>query len=90
MNEEIKVITRKWGNSIAVVIPQKIVETQNIKENVEITITLEKKRPTAAALWGLGKGKFKKSTQEIKDEMRRGWLSATDREQEAQWRAEKK
>ena len=82
MQKEIKAITRKWGNSIAVVIPTEIVNKENLKENVEVTITLEKKRPKAGILWGFGKGRFKKSPQQIKDEMRQGWLSSSDKERE--------
>ena len=82
MQEEIKAITRKWGNSIAVVIPNEIVSKKNIKENTEVTISIEKTRPKAGALWGFGKGRFKKSTQEIKDELRAGWMSGSDRKRE--------
>lgn len=69
---EIKAIARKWGSSIAVIIPQAIAEKQNIKENVEITIEIKKSLKVADIF-----GKFPnwggKSTQEIKDEMRAGW-----------------
>ena len=86
---EIEAITRKWGNSIAVIIPAQIAEQEKIKENQEITIKLKKRRPKAGVLWGFGKGRFKKSTQEIKDELRRGWLSKSDRERESVWRNQK-
>ena len=86
---EIKAIARKWGNSIAVVIPKEIIERQRIKEDEEIIIKVEKKKPKAGILWGLGKGRFKKSAQEIKDELRGGWLSKSDREREEKWRSRK-
>ena len=86
---EIKTQTRKWGNSIAVIIPAQIAEQEKIKENQEITIKVKKMRPKAGALWGFGKGRFKKSTQEIKDELRRGWLSKSDKEREHIWRNQK-
>ena len=78
MQEEIKTMARKWGNSIAVVIPNEIASKKNIKENTEVTLSIEKSRPKAAALWGFGKGRFKKSAQEIKDEIR-----------EEEWKKEK-
>ena len=87
---EIKAIARRWGNSLAVVIPANIVEQQQIKENEEMTVKLEKRRPLAGELWGFGKGRFKKSTQEIKDDMRAGWLSDTDRKQEEEWKRKRK
>ncbi len=86
---EVKAITRKWGNSIAVVIPNEVVNKENLKENIEITISIERTRPKAGKLWGIGKGKFKKSAQEIKDEMRAGWLSDSDRERERKWKNQK-
>ena len=90
MQKEIKVITRKWGNSIAVVIPNEVVNKENLKEDLEITITIEKKRPTAVALWNLGKSKFNRSTEEIMKEIKEGWLSASDKEREAGWKRQKK
>ncbi|MEK6843876.1 MAG: AbrB/MazE/SpoVT family DNA-binding domain-containing protein [Nanoarchaeota archaeon] len=86
---EVKAITRKWGNSIAIVIPREIIEKQRIKEDEEIIIKVEKKKPKAGVLWGFGKGRFKKSAQEIKDELRGGWLSKSDREREEKWRGQK-
>ncbi len=88
MQKEVKVITRKWGNSIAIVIPNELVIKEKIKENVEITIILEKTRPKAGVLWGFGKRKIKKSTQEIKDELRAGWLSDSDKEKEKKWKSQ--
>ncbi len=79
---EIRAITRKWGNSIAVIIPSRVVEQEKLKENQQITIDIEAKRPSAGALWGFGKGRFKKSAQELKDDARIGWLSGSDRERE--------
>ncbi len=76
---EIKATTRKWGNSIAVVIPRAVVEKQRIQKDQEIRITIEKQRPRAAEFFGIFKDRFKESTQNIKDEMRRGWKGASDR-----------
>ena len=82
---EIKAITRKWGNSIAVVIPREVVERERIKEDQEVKISVEKKRPKAGVLFGFLKD-WKKSGQEIKDEMRRGWESASDRARSREWK----
>lgn len=86
---EIKAITRKWGNSIAVVIPNEVVQRERIREDQEIVITLERKRPKAGVLFGFLKD-WKKSAQEIKDEARKGWFSGTDREREEQWKKNRK
>ncbi|MBS3149581.1 AbrB/MazE/SpoVT family DNA-binding domain-containing protein [Candidatus Woesearchaeota archaeon] len=70
---EVKVTTRKWGSSIGVILPKKIVEQNKIKENEEITIEL-KKRPLSGEMFGrFPRFKGKKTAQELKDEMRKGW-----------------
>ncbi len=78
---EIKAITRKWGNSIAVVIPREVIERQHIREDQEVVITVEKERPKAGEFFGLLKNRFKETAQEIKDEAKRGWESDADRSQ---------
>lgn len=86
---EIQTKTRRWGNSIAVIIPSHLVEARNIKENEDIIFKIEKSRPKAGALFGYLKG-WNKSGQEIKDELRKGWLSTSDREREEQWKKKEK
>jgi len=73
---EIETKTRKWGSSIGVVLPKEVVDEIGIKPNEKIVIDI-KKRPLAKEFFGLLKD-WKRSTQEIKDEMRAGWLSASD------------
>ncbi|MEK6826762.1 MAG: AbrB/MazE/SpoVT family DNA-binding domain-containing protein [Nanoarchaeota archaeon] len=75
---EIRTKARKWGSSLAIIIPKEIVEKRKIKKNEEITVTIENSRPKAGVLFGFLKD-WKKSTQEIKDETRRGWESESDR-----------
>ena len=69
---EIKTIAKRWGNSIGVILPKEIVEAKRIRENDVIKIEI-KNRPLAKEFFGRFKGKFKHSTQELKDEARRGW-----------------
>ena len=68
---EIKTKARKWGNSLAVILPKSIVEAQGIHENDEVKLVI-KKRPLAGELFGRFPN-WKKPTQKIKDEMREGW-----------------
>ena len=75
----IKTITRKWGNSIAVVIPKEVVEKKRLREDQEITITVETIRPTFSDLFGRFPRKSKKTAQQIKDEIREGWKSGSDK-----------
>lgn len=70
--EELTCKTKKWGGSIGIVIPKEVVEKENIKPNEEIKITV-RRITLAKDLWNLGPVFEKRSTQEIKDEMRKGW-----------------
>lgn len=88
---ELELTARKWGNSIAVVIPSSVVETEKIKENQKLTIDLKSRKPLLVKdVFGMFKGKITRSTQEIKDDMRAGWLSETDRKQEEEWKRKQK
>ena len=70
---ELKTIARRWGSSIAIIIPKGIAEMNRIRENEEITIDI-KKCSSAGEMFGkFPKWKSKKSSQELKEEMRKGW-----------------
>ncbi|MFH1895764.1 MAG: AbrB/MazE/SpoVT family DNA-binding domain-containing protein [archaeon] len=67
---EVVVTARKWGNSVGFTIPSETAEEEKIKPNDKVIINLRKVVPIKD-LFGLGK--FKKSAQQIKDELRKGW-----------------
>lgn len=69
---ELRTRARKWGNSIAVILPKIIVEAGKIRENDVIAVEIRKK-PLAGEFFGKFPVKSKKTTQKIKDEMRKGW-----------------
>ena len=69
---EIKAKAKKWGSSLGIIIPKAVVEKRKIRENDEIVIEI-KKMPLAGDFFGRFKGKFTKSTQQLKDEAKRGW-----------------
>ncbi len=63
---------KKWGNSIGIIIPSEIAAAKKIKENQKISIIiLEDSKRVFEETFGSLKGKLKRSTQEIKDELRR-------------------
>lgn len=70
--EEVRTVARKWGSSIAVVIPNNVVKRRKIRENEEIVIEI-KRKPIAGEIFGLFPRKSKRGAQEIKNEMRAGW-----------------
>lgn len=63
-------ITRKWGNSLGITIPRNIIHQERLHENQKVLVEI-KPLTDITALRGLVK--FKKSAQQIKDEMRAGW-----------------
>lgn len=67
---EIEAITRKWGNSLGITIPQEIVEEEHLHENQKIKVEI-KPAKNLTSLRGLVK--FSKSAQQLKEEMRAGW-----------------
>lgn len=70
--EQIRTKLKKWGNSMAVVIPAKIIEGKSLKEGSEITITFDFGEKTKVKdVFGMLKGKLKKDTQELLDEVDR-------------------
>jgi antitoxin component of MazEF toxin-antitoxin module len=62
--------TRKWGNSLGIILPKDVVETEHIKENQTIDIIVIKKTKALKQTFGMLKD-WKKSAQTIKDETRK-------------------
>jgi antitoxin component of MazEF toxin-antitoxin module len=67
----IQVNLKRWGNSMAVIVPNRIIEEKKLKENDEIIIELVKKADLSN-IFGVIK-KRKMSGQEFKDMIRKGW-----------------
>ncbi|MBI2452065.1 AbrB/MazE/SpoVT family DNA-binding domain-containing protein [Candidatus Pacearchaeota archaeon] len=67
---QIEALTRRWGDSIAVIIPKKIVELARIKPKDKVKITIEKTTDLSDLF---GKLKTSKTPQKMKDESRKGW-----------------
>ena len=70
---EIETLTRKWGNSIAVIIPSRIVEQEKLKENEKVIVRIEKKKKVKVKdVFGL-LSDWKRPTEEILAEADKGW-----------------
>ena len=68
--ERLTTKVKKWGNSFGVILPKKIVDADKIKEGMEITIVIQPSHKTKVKdVFGILKGKLKKRTQEILDEV---------------------
>jgi len=62
--------TRRWGSSIGMVIPKKVAKELKIKENQDIIVDIKPKENPLKELFGMGKGKTTKSTEELLKEIR--------------------
>lgn len=70
---EIEVKTKKWGNSIGLIIPSEVIERLNIKPEEEVVIEIEKRKNVLKELFGSMKSK--KSTEQILKEVRKDFKS---------------
>ena len=61
---------RKWGNSLGVVIPEEESKKMRLRSGDTVDFKVHKVAPIKELFGSL---KFKRPTQEIKDEMKRGW-----------------
>jgi len=68
---ECDTVTRKWGNSIGVTIPKDVLDKEHIKEDEKIKIIIIKPNQALKKTFGMLKGKWKKSTDEIKSDMKK-------------------
>lgn len=69
---ELNVKVRKWGDSLAVIIPKEIADKEKLNTNDQIHLSISKKHDLSD-VFGILKGKIKKSAQQLKDESRKGW-----------------
>lgn len=67
---EMETIARKWGDSIAIIIPKFIVDEEKIKPRSKVRVRLVREDDLSDLF---GKLKTKKTPQELKDEGRKGW-----------------
>ena len=61
---ELKSKLRKWGNSLGVVVPQNIIESENAQEGDEVVVLFSKEKNNVLREM-FGTFKFKKPTEEL-------------------------
>ena len=69
--ETIEAKTKKWGNSLGIVIPKEIVRKEKIREGQKVKVLLVKDRGLLKETFGMMKGKWKEPTQKMKDKLRK-------------------
>ena len=62
---------KRWGNSMAIIVPNRIIEEKRLKENDKIIVEVVKKADLSD-IFGIIK-KRKMSGQEFKNMVRKGW-----------------
>ena len=63
--ESVVTKAKKWGNSIGVIIPKEVAEREGIKEGNPVELMVRRPRNPIKETFGILKGKFKKSTDEL-------------------------
>lgn len=61
---------RRWGDSLAVILPRQTVTEEGIRANDVIHLTIQKETNLGDLF---GRWKTKKTAQELKDESRKAW-----------------
>ena len=69
-------IIKKWGSSMAVILPQEIIRSQGLREGDDVVINIFKKGDLSD-VFGTLKTRF--TGQQLKDLAREGWESSADR-----------
>ncbi|MFH1590476.1 MAG: AbrB/MazE/SpoVT family DNA-binding domain-containing protein [archaeon] len=66
----IEAVVRKWGSSLGIVLPKSFVEEKGLKKNQKLWIEIA---PIVDFSEIFGSCKLGVSSQELKDEARKGW-----------------
>lgn len=73
----IEVKTKRWGNSIGIIIPSETVERLNIKPEEKISVEIDKKTNVLAEMFGTAKKMKKvKSAKKIIKEFRKDFFES--------------
>ena len=69
---DVAVEIRKWGDSLAVIIPRSVANEARLHVNDRVRLRLEK-RVDVSELFGIIKGKIDFTPQEMKRAAKKGW-----------------
>ena len=75
---EIETVAKRWGSSIGIILPKAIIEENKIRENDKIIVEI-KKKALAGELFGKFPRKSGRTAQKIKNEIRKGWVSDSEK-----------
>lgn len=67
----VKSEAKRWGNSLGIILPKAVVESEHIKEHDQVEYLIVRNgKNVLKETFGMLKGKIKKPTQQIMDEIR--------------------
>lgn len=69
---ELNTKVKKWGDSLAIIIPKETANIEKISVSDNVHVKIEKETDLSD-VFGILKGKLKKTAQQLKDESRKGW-----------------
>ncbi|MSR86270.1 AbrB/MazE/SpoVT family DNA-binding domain-containing protein [Candidatus Woesearchaeota archaeon] len=71
--QEVMVKTKKWGNSLGIVLPADVVKTEHLKPGEEVVVKIERKHNVLKEMFGAVT--FKEPPEKIIKNMRKEWDS---------------
>ena len=75
--QEALVKTKKWGNSLGIILPADVVKAERLKEGEIVVVKIERKYNVLKEMFGTVK--FKRPTEEILKEVRKEMKSKWDK-----------
>lgn len=66
---EVETRLKRWGRSFGIIVPMEKIREANLLENEKLQITITKKGNPFRETFGILKGKIKKSTKKILEEI---------------------
>ena len=69
---EVDVYVKKWGDSLAIIIPRDVVYREKLRVDDNVHLRIEKS-VNLRDIFGIARGKIIQSVQELKDDAKTGW-----------------
>jgi len=69
---EVECIAKKWGSSLGIIIPKEVALEEGIKPNEKVRVVV-RKAVLAKDIWKIGPLRRSAPTQEIVNELKKGW-----------------
>ncbi len=67
---ELDLVARKWGDSLAIIIPKEVIKRERIRQNEKLHVIVQKELDLSDLF---GKWKTQKTAQQLKDASREAW-----------------